>query len=51
MVFDNPLRQALTEPVFGDVAGLAGGMLEVPQRPGLGVALRPGAVEAFLIRD
>lgn len=51
MVFDNPLRQALTEPVFGDVGGLADGMLDVPQGPGLGVALRPGAIEAFLIRD
>ncbi len=51
MVFDNPLRQALTEPVFGDVGGLAEGMLDVPDAPGLGVVLRPGAIEAFLIRD
>jgi len=51
MVFDNPLRQALTEPVFGDVAGLKDGMLDVPQTPGLGVKLKSGAIEEFLIRD
>lgn len=51
MVFDNPLRQALTEPVFGDVGGLRDGTLEVPAGPGLGVRLREGAIEEFLIRD
>lgn len=51
MVFDNPLRQALTDPVCGDVSGLRDGMLDVPTAPGLGVKLRPGAIEHFLIRD
>jgi L-alanine-DL-glutamate epimerase-like enolase superfamily enzyme len=50
MVFDNPLRQALTVPVSGDVGGLrADGTLAVPDAPGLGVALAPGALERFRI--
>jgi D-galactarolactone cycloisomerase len=50
MVFDNPLRQALTVPVSGDVGGLsAEGTLAVPDAPGLGVALAPGALERFRI--
>lgn len=51
MVFDNPLRQSLTRPVLGDVAGLQGGMLAVPQTPGLGVTLDPDALARFTIRD
>jgi L-alanine-DL-glutamate epimerase-like enolase superfamily enzyme len=54
MVFDNPLRQALTEPVFGDVAGLraeGGGMLDLPDAPGLGVRLHPEALARFRIAD
>lgn len=50
MVFDNPLRQALTVPVVGDVAGLApDGTLAVPEAPGLGVRLAPGALDQFRI--
>jgi L-alanine-DL-glutamate epimerase-like enolase superfamily enzyme len=50
MVFDNPLRQALTVPVVGDAAGLApDGTLEVPAAPGLGVRLAPGALDRFRI--
>jgi L-alanine-DL-glutamate epimerase-like enolase superfamily enzyme len=50
MVFDNPLRQALTVPVEGDVAALRpDGTLAVPEAPGLGVALAPGALERFRI--
>jgi L-alanine-DL-glutamate epimerase-like enolase superfamily enzyme len=50
MVFDNPLRQALTTPVIGDVAGLAAdGTLAVPDAPGLGVKLAPGALDQFRI--
>ncbi|WP_137177401.1 mandelate racemase/muconate lactonizing enzyme family protein [Roseomonas sp. AR75] len=50
MVFDNPLRQALTVPVQGDVAGLsAEGTLAVPDAPGLGVALAPDALDRFRI--
>lgn len=48
MVFDNPLRQALTVPVSGDVGGLrADGTLPVPDAPGLGVTLAPDALERF----
>jgi L-alanine-DL-glutamate epimerase-like enolase superfamily enzyme len=50
MVFDNPLRQALTVPVSGDVGGLrADGTLPVPDAPGLGVTLAPDAIERFRI--
>lgn len=50
MVFDNPLRQALTLPVLGDVGALrADGTLAVPGAPGLGVALAPGALDRFRI--
>jgi L-alanine-DL-glutamate epimerase-like enolase superfamily enzyme len=50
MVFDNPLRQALTVPVQGDVGALrADGTLAVPDAPGLGVTLAPGALEEFRI--
>jgi L-alanine-DL-glutamate epimerase-like enolase superfamily enzyme len=50
MVFDNPLRQALTVPVVGDAAGLGpDGTLEVPAAPGLGVRLAPGALDRFRI--
>ena len=51
MVFDNPLRQELTTPVCGDVAGLKDGMLDVPTAPGLGVRLKPGALERFAIAE
>jgi L-alanine-DL-glutamate epimerase-like enolase superfamily enzyme len=52
MVFDNPLRQALTRPVVGDVGGLSGaGTLTVPETPGLGVTLDPEAIARHLIRD
>jgi L-alanine-DL-glutamate epimerase-like enolase superfamily enzyme len=52
MVFDNPLRQALTVPVIGDVGGLsAAGTLAVPDAPGLGVTLAAGALARHLIRD
>jgi L-alanine-DL-glutamate epimerase-like enolase superfamily enzyme len=50
MVFDNPLRQALTTPVLGDVGAMrADGTLAVPDAPGLGVTLAPGALERFRI--
>ena len=50
MVFDNPLRQSLTQPVKGDVAGLRDGMLDVPQGPGLGVVLDREALGRLTIR-
>ncbi|WP_291298290.1 mandelate racemase/muconate lactonizing enzyme family protein [Elioraea sp.] len=52
MVFDNPLRQALTRPVIGDVGALtADGRLAVPDAPGLGVTLDRDALARHLIRD
>ncbi len=52
MVFDNPLRQALTVPVVGDVGVLsADGTLAVADAPGLGVALSREALARHLIRD
>ncbi len=52
MVFDNPLRQALTVPVLGDVGRLeADGTLAVPDTPGLGVTLDREALARHLIRD
>jgi L-alanine-DL-glutamate epimerase-like enolase superfamily enzyme len=52
MVFDNPLRQALTRPVVGDVGGLSTtGTMLVPDAPGLGVAIDPEALARHLIRD
>lgn len=52
MVFDNPLRQALTVPVVGDVGVLsADGTLAVADSPGLGVALSREALARHLIRD
>lgn len=37
MVFDNPLRDALTQPIVGERTMLKDGMLDVPTAPGLGV--------------
>jgi L-alanine-DL-glutamate epimerase-like enolase superfamily enzyme len=37
MVFDNPLRDALTHPIVGERTILKDGMLDVPTAPGLGV--------------
>ncbi|WP_376088896.1 mandelate racemase/muconate lactonizing enzyme family protein [Roseomonas sp. CCTCC AB2023176] len=53
MVFDNPLRQALTTPVAGDVGGLDAttGRLAVPAAPGLGVVLHPEALSRFAITE
>lgn len=51
MVFDNPLRQALTIPVLGEATTLADGQLSVPQGPGLGLRLDPEALERFRIRE
>lgn len=51
MVFDNPLRQALTHPVIGDVGGLRDGMLDVPQGPGLGVTLDRDMLAKLTVRD
>lgn len=50
MVFPNPLRQALTSPVVGDVTNLIDGRIKVPQGPGLGVEFDPAALERFTIR-
>ena len=49
MVFDNPLRQALTRPVLGDVGGLTDGGLAVPDAPGLGVTVDQEALRRWRI--
>lgn len=51
MVFDNPLRQSLTQPVLGDVGGLRDGRLDVPQAPGLGVTLDREALARFCVAE
>ncbi len=51
MVFDNPLRQALTSPLEGDVTLLQDGKLVVPDRPGLGVDLLPDALHRLRIPE
>ena len=51
MVFGNPLRDALTEPVWAAAAGLHDGAVDVPQGPGLGIRLHPEALERFSIKD
>ena len=51
MVFDNPLRQALTAPLEGDVSRLEDGHLAVPDRPGLGVTLDPEALARHAIAE
>jgi D-galactarolactone cycloisomerase len=47
MVFDNPLRDALTTPVVGERHQLRDGMLDVPQSPGLGIEVDRGALRRF----
>ena len=51
MVFDNPLRQALTRPVLGDVGALTDGGLRVPDAPGLGIELDREALRRFEINE
>ena len=51
MVFDNPLRQALTRPLAGDVSCLHEGRLAVPLEPGLGVVLDRDALADFRIKE
>jgi galactonate dehydratase len=50
MVFDNPLRQALARPVFGDVGDLEQGSLRVPDAPGLGITIDREALQRWTIR-
>ncbi len=51
MVFDNPLRQALTRPLLGDVSLLRNGMLDVPESPGLGVKLDRDTIARLTIQE
>lgn len=49
MVFDNPLRDALTTPLLGDRRALRDGKLDVPQTPGLGVEVDRQALARFRV--
>lgn len=49
MVFDNPLRTALCQPLVGDSTQLEDGQLRVPQSPGLGVTLDQQILRSHLI--
>lgn len=49
MVFDNPLRTALCQPLVGDSTQLVEGHVRVPQSPGLGVSLDQQVLRHHLI--
>ena len=49
MVFDNPLRTALCQPLVGDSTQLVEGCVRVPQSPGLGVSLDQQVLRHHLI--
>lgn len=49
MVFENPLRTALCQPLVGDSTQLHDGELQVPQSPGLGVSLDHDVLREHLI--
>lgn len=49
MVFDNPLRTALCQPLVGDSTQLEDGQVLVPQSPGLGVSLDQQILRSHLI--
>jgi galactonate dehydratase len=50
MVYDNPLRQALTKEPVGDAKLLHDGALSVPAGPGLGVTLDRDVLDEHTIR-
>lgn len=49
MVYDNPLRDSLCRPLVGERTQLAGGRLQVPTGPGLGVTLDRDVLAAHRI--
>ncbi len=49
MVYENPLRDAFTQPLVGEGSQLVDGKLAVPQGPGLGVEIDREALKRFRI--
>lgn len=49
MVYENPLRDAFTQPLVGEGSQLADGKLAIPQGPGLGVEVDREALKRFRI--
>lgn len=49
MVYENPLRDAFTQPVVGEGSQLVDGKLAVPQGPGLGIEIDRDALKRFRI--
>ena len=49
MVYENPLRDAFTQPLVGEGSQLVDGKLAVPQGPGLGVEVDREALKRFRI--
>ena len=49
MVYQNPLRDAFTQPIVGEGSQLTDGKLAVPQGPGLGIEIDRDALARFRI--
>jgi len=49
MVYENPLRDAFTQPIVGEGSQLVDGKLAVPQGPGLGIEIDREALKRFRI--
>lgn len=47
MVYENPLRDAFTQPLVGEGSQLVGGKLAIPQGPGLGIEIDREALKRF----
>jgi galactonate dehydratase len=49
MVYENPLRDAFTQPLVGEGSQLVDGKLTIPQGPGLGIEIDREALKRFRI--
>ena len=49
MVYENPLRDAFTQPLVGEGSQLVEGKLAIPQGPGLGIEIDREALARFRI--
>ncbi|TQI74256.1 galactonate dehydratase [Bosea sp. AK1] len=49
MVYENPLRDAFTQPLVGEGSQLVDGKLAIPQGPGLGIEIDREALKRFRI--
>lgn len=49
MVYENPLRDAFTQPLVGEGSQLVDGKLAIPQGPGLGIEIDRDALARFRI--